>query len=204
MDIQDHIIRKIKINNLKENKHDKLNLEKSELSKKFNDNKDKSNQEQSIDFPTMTQKNEKYRDFHKIDKRILKKNDEYMWYLWRKSSKITELDIKTKYTRFSEKERKYLLKQREEILNELKLNKNEKIDFHNLSKGKLEKIKILFEILNVLSEENSVDKEISGNMNNTLSSLILLKMYNFDFVFKFFIKDGNNNENDDENNSGEE
>jgi len=204
MDIQDHIIRKIKINNLKENKHDKLNLEKSELSKKFNDNKDKSNQEQSIDFPTITQKNEKYRDFHKIDKRILKKNDEYMWYLWRKSSKITELDIKTKYTRFSEKERKYLLKQREEILNELKLNKNEKIDFHNLSKGKLEKIKILFEILNVLSEENSVDKEISGNMNNTLSSLILLKMYNFDFVFKFFIKDGNNNENDDENNSGEE
>ena len=84
------------------------------------------------------------------------------------------------------------------------MNKNEKIDFHNLSKGKLEKIKILFEILNVLSEENSVDKEISGNMNNTLSSLILLKMYNFDFVFKFFIKDGNNNENDDENNSGEE
>ena len=78
MDIQDHIIRKIKINNLKENKHEKLNLEKSELSKKFNDNKDKSNQEQSINFPTITQKNEKYRDFHKIDKRILKKNDEYM------------------------------------------------------------------------------------------------------------------------------
>ena len=62
MDIQDHIIRKIKINNLKENKHDKLNREKSELSKKFNDNKDKSNQEQSIDFPTITQKNEKYRE----------------------------------------------------------------------------------------------------------------------------------------------